>query len=112
VQSAFPEPLYTPAEAKRLRELIAKEAAGDAGRHPEGATWLAWAYAELADEAKIASRDEVRKILAGAVPVAPRTSPFTNANREPVLEFAKWAKGIADFRPQKYAEAVGRFPTK
>lgn len=112
VQSECAEPLYTPEKAKRLREMIATEALGKSGLHPEIAMWLAWAHTELAKEEKIVVSEEALRQLGRAIPQSVRTPPFSvqvgNQKRPRPGSPLLWMDKIKTFEADKFSDAFGK----
>lgn len=106
IQSECPTPLYSEAQAKQLREMIAAAAKGNAG-DPEAAMCLAWGYLALSNEAKRSFPKDTIAALEGVMPLNVRVGPFTEKGGPVSAQFAPRMRAINKFEAGKFADAFG-----
>jgi hypothetical protein len=110
VQSDFPEPIYTPAKAAELRDLVTRAAVSLAATaDPEAAMCLTWGAYTLSRETNGKIDPDKLKTLDTILPRNVRTAPFSLTDgKKTVPEQAKYPtrmEQIGNFKGQTFVEA-------
>lgn len=110
VQSETTVPLYPPAEAARLRDMVTKAAVGlTSTADPEAAMCLTWGAHTLALETKVALDAKKLEALEMVIPRNVRTAPFSLMDGKKTAptqaKYPPRMDQIADFKTPKFLEA-------
>jgi hypothetical protein len=112
----YPDPLYSLAEAHRLRTLIATAATtGRTAADPEAAFCLTWAYTTLSRALKVPLPDDQLQKLSRTVPLTVRAAPYCRSEDGKAVpispRFVDRMKAIAGYESDSFLDPFRRIST-